>query len=101
MVRIDRHAGRRILWTVTAAFVLLLATVIPSGWADDGQDARQLVEKARLTLDSFQADPQMGASLRALLRKAKGVMISPQILRGAFLFGGAGGNGVFLARGQA
>jgi lipid-binding SYLF domain-containing protein len=42
----------------------------------------------------------MGPSLRALVGKAKGVMIYPQVLRGAFLFGGAGGQGVFLVRNQ-
>jgi lipid-binding SYLF domain-containing protein len=67
-------------------------------WADDAQDARQLVEKARLTFESFQADPQMGPNLRSLVRRAKGVMIYPQVLRGAFLFGASGGNGVFLVR---
>lgn len=80
---------------------LLLAGVAggtPSPWADDLQDAQQLVEEARLTFESFQADPQMGRSLRALVRKAKRVLIYPQVLRGAFIFGGAGGSGVFLAR---
>jgi lipid-binding SYLF domain-containing protein len=87
------------------ATTLLLATAtvgLQPAWADDAQSAHQLVEKARLTLNSFQADPRMGPSLRALVGKAKGVMIYPQVLRGAFLFGGAGGQGVFLVqpRGQ-
>jgi lipid-binding SYLF domain-containing protein len=40
----------------------------------------------------------MGPGLREIVRKARGVMIFPQVLRGAFLFGGAGGSGVFLVR---
>lgn len=83
--------------------VLLLASAMggpPRVSASDSQNAHQLVEKARLTFDSVQTDPQMGPSLRALVRKAKGVMIYPQVLRGAFLFGGAGGRGVFLVRNQ-
>jgi lipid-binding SYLF domain-containing protein len=91
--------------TRSAATILVGALLLASGivrpqpaWADEAQDARQFVEKARLTFDSFQADRQMGPSLRALVRKAKGVLIYPQILRGAFLFGGAGGSGVFLVR---
>ena len=68
--------------------------------ADDAQDARQLVEKARLAFESFQADPQMGPNLRAIVQRAKGVMIYPEALRGAFLFGASGGTGVFLTRQQ-
>jgi lipid-binding SYLF domain-containing protein len=67
-------------------------------WAADVSSAHQLVEKARLTFDGFHTDAEMGSSVRALVRRAKGVMIFPQVLRGAFLFGGAGGQGVFLVR---
>ena len=84
---------------MAVALLLATATVGPQpAWAADAQVAHRLVEQARLTLDGFQADPQTGSSLRALVRKAKGVMIYPQVLRGAFLFGGAGGQGVFLVR---
>jgi len=83
------------------AVVLLLASALsgsPRAWADDPEDAHQLVEKARLTFASFQGDPQFGSSLRALVGNAKGVMIYPQVRRGAFVFGGGGGHGVFLVR---
>lgn len=97
MISVGRMGG-----TALAA-TLLLATA-PAGpapaWADDAQNAHRLVEDARMTFDSFQADPQLGPSMRALVRKAKGVMIFPQVLRGAFLFGGSGGRGVFLVRNQ-
>ncbi|HSC69706.1 MAG TPA: lipid-binding SYLF domain-containing protein [Candidatus Methylomirabilis sp.] len=86
---------------LAAALLLATATVGPQpAWADDAQNADQLVEKALMTIDSFQSDPQMGPSLRALVSKARGVMIYPQVLRGAFLLGGAGGQGVFLVRNQ-
>ena len=65
--------------------------------ADDAQDARQLVEKAKLTVEQFQTDENMGA-LRDLAKKAKGMLIMPQMLRGAFIVGGAGGSGVLVAR---
>jgi SH3 domain-containing YSC84-like protein 1 len=67
-------------------------------WADDLQDARQLVDKARMTFEVFVADKDMGPPLKALLPRAKGVLVYPQVLRGAFLFGVSGGSGVFLAR---
>ena len=84
----------------TLVFIVGAFVAVTSASADDAQDARQLVEKARLTFESFQADPQMGPNLRTLVHRAKGVMTYPQALRGAFLFGASGGNGVFLTRQQ-
>jgi len=65
--------------------------------ADDAQDARQLVDKARLTFESFMADKDLGPSVRSLVKRAKGVLIYPQLLKGAFLVGVSGGSGVMLA----
>ena len=61
-------------------------------------DAKQLVEKAKLTIDSFAADKVMGAPVKNLLKKAKGAFISPQVLRGAFIVGVSGGSGVLVVR---
>jgi len=65
--------------------------------ADDAQDARHLVDKARLTFESFMADKDLGPSVRSLVKRAKGVLIYPQLLKGAFLVGVSGGSGVMLA----
>ena len=70
--------------------------VVPA-FADDHQEATQLVEKTRLTLDSFMKDKNMGA-FRDLLNRAEGVLISPQLLKGAFFIGASGGNAVLLVR---
>jgi lipid-binding SYLF domain-containing protein len=78
-----------------ATMALCLGSV--SAWADDAQDARQLVEKAKLTVEEFQADPNM-TTLRDLAKKAKGMLIMPQMVRAAFIVGGSGGSGVLLAR---
>jgi lipid-binding SYLF domain-containing protein len=66
--------------------------------ADDATDARQLVEKARLTVEQFQTDPNM-THLRDLAKRAHGMLILPQMVRGAFIVGGSGGSGVLVARG--
>jgi SH3 domain-containing YSC84-like protein 1 len=79
---------------LTAALVVFQA--VPAS-ANDRQEARQLVEKSRLTLNSFMNDNNMEA-FRDLLKKADGVLISPQLLKGAFIVGASGGNAVFLAR---
>lgn len=81
-----------------AVAVALFVGVAPAR-ADEAQDARQVVEKAKLTVEQFQTDPNMGA-LRDLAKKAKGMLIMPQMLRGAFIVGGSGGTGVMVARGD-
>ena len=82
--------------TILLAVMLIGSTAVPA-LAADQMEATQIVEKARLTLDGFMADKQMGA-FRDLLKKAQGVVIAPDLLKGAFIVGLAGGNAVFLAR---
>lgn len=85
------------LFLVTVITVALVVSQAVPASANDKQEATQLVEKARLTLDSFMSDNNMGA-FRDLLKKADGILISPQLLKGAFIVGAAGGNAVFLVR---
>ena len=40
----------------------------------------------------------MGPALRSLVKGAKGVLVYPQVLRGAFIVGASGGSGVFLGK---
>ena len=76
--------------------LMVLPVTLPAS-ADDTQSATQLAEKAKFTLENFMSDPMMGA-FRDLSKTAKGVVIFPQLLKGAFIFGAQGGSGVFLAR---
>jgi lipid-binding SYLF domain-containing protein len=88
--------------TLAMAAVLLSAgmALYPTlAAADEAMEARQLVEKAQLTFESLAADPAMEA-MTDLIKKAKGVLIVPQLLKGAFIVGAAGGSGVLLAREQ-
>src|SRR5262245_14404033 len=91
-------------WVLTRGVVAVLAVLcvtagaIPA-YADDAADAKELVEKARLTMEKFSTDPAMGG-FRDAVKRAKGVFISPQVLRGAFIIGVSGGSGVLLARGE-
>jgi lipid-binding SYLF domain-containing protein len=50
-----------------------------------------------MTLEDFIHAPEMDA-FRNLLKDAKGVFIAPQILKGAFVIGASGGNGVLMVR---
>ncbi len=85
----------RVTGTVAVTMALLLGAT--AARADDAQDARQIVEKAKLTVEQFQTDPNMG-TLRDLAKKAKGMLIMPQMLRGAFIVGASGGTGVLVAK---
>jgi len=64
--------------------------------ADDAMEASHLVEKARLTFQNFMTVDEM-EGFRDLMKSARGVFITPQILKAAFIFGASGGSGVFLA----
>jgi SH3 domain-containing YSC84-like protein 1 len=56
-----------------------------------------LVEKVRFTLESFLADPDM-QWFRDHMKEARGMLIVPQFIKGAFFVGGSGGSGVLVAR---
>jgi len=94
MVRRCDRLMRALLVLVMAATTLISPE---PAMADDAQDARHLVDKARLTFESFMADKDLGPSVRSLVKRAKGVLIYPQVLKGAFLVGVSGGSGVLLA----
>ncbi len=78
--------------------VLLSAIFATQAPAAGPSQQQQLVDKARLTLESFAADPGMKDALKDLSHEARALFIIPQFLRGAFIFGGAGGSGVLLVR---
>jgi SH3 domain-containing YSC84-like protein 1 len=90
-----RKSGMNIgILCVGMLFVAMLAMPV---CADDVSDSRQLVEKATMTFENFVKAPEMDA-FRSLMKSARGVFVAPQFLKGAFVVGGAGGSGVFVAK---
>jgi len=83
-------------FTVLAVAVFFLFLSIPA-FAKDAGEQKALVEKARMTLESFLADDSMDW-FRDHLTDARGILIVPQLLKGAFFFGGSGGSGVLIVR---
>lgn len=82
----------------TAAYLLAITALgVQPAMAGVIREAWQLVDEARMTFERVAEDPNMGAALQALVQRAKGVLVFPQVLRGAFVVGAAGGSGVFLA----
>ena len=78
-------------------FCLLLGAPLAALPAAAQGEQQGLVDKARVTLESFLNDPNMGG-MRAQLKRAKGVLLVPQFLKGGFIIAAAGGSGVLLAR---
>lgn len=71
---------------------------VAPAFSSDAPEQQQVVDKAQMTLDSFGADEGMKAALKELGKESKGLFIIPQFMRGAFIFGGAGGSGVLIVR---
>jgi len=78
------------------SIAMLIPLAVPAAAVDKDQ-ATQLVEKAKFTLENMMNDDKMGP-FRDLVKKAQGVFIVPQLLKGAFIVGASGGSGVFLTR---
>ncbi len=56
-----------------------------------------LVDQARITFKSFMIDKNM-AWFREHMHKAKGFLIIPELLQGAWFIGGSGGRGVLVVK---
>ena len=96
-------ASTPIARTMATALVVVVsalgaASPVKGDEAKDAREAQQLVERAKLTVESFTADQATGKAVRDLIKKAKGVYVAPEVLRGAFIVGASGGSGVLLVR---
>jgi lipid-binding SYLF domain-containing protein len=91
-MKIDNPSRRNALRLLAAATLAGCATqsVSPS-------EPEKLVEDAQTTLSNFIRDPSQ-TWIRDNLGRAKAVLISPQVVRAGFIFGGSGGRGLLVAR---
>ena len=76
--------------------MLLAACDTMSGFDTEPE---QLIDKSRVSVQSMMSDSQYPALL-SLASRAKAIIIMPNLIRAAFFFGGRGGNGVMLVRGD-
>lgn len=98
MANYGRTVIERLGWGIAMFLSMFLILSQPRPvFANDKVEAQQLVEKAKLTIESFLCDDKMEA-FRGVFEKAKGVVIIPSLLEGAFVVGASGGSGVFLVR---
>lgn len=62
-------------------------------------DAEALVDRSRWTVEAFKHNPEQPNDVfRQNLKTARGIIVFPQVLKGAFVFGAEGGDGVLLVR---
>ena len=89
--------------SIMAVYVIMIALVAVTGptWAQDVKDEITnqtiMIDKAVTTLDSFLVDKNM-AWFRQHLGDSYGIIIMPQLIKGGFIFAGAGGKAVLIAR---
>ena len=88
----------RLALMAAVLFGTMVAVSVSSAVASSAVEQQQLVDKAKMTVEAFIADPSVGTAIRDLKGETKALFIVPQFLRGAFVFGGAGGSGVLIVR---
>lgn len=89
-----RLVTRLTTFATVLAVALLASAPGPAAAASSKQQA--LVEKAKATFQDFVKDPDMGW-FRDHLKESYGIVIFPQVVRAAFIFGAEGGSGVMVA----
>jgi lipid-binding SYLF domain-containing protein len=85
-----------------AGFVLCAAASLAlfAAPAQAQGDQQKLVVESEKSLSNFLRDPDMGW-LQQNLRRAKALIIAPEILKAGFIFGGSGGRALVVARDPA
>ena len=82
----------------TVVFTVFIWLLVGSGLAwGNAADQKQLVDNAKHTIESFMDDPQL-TWFQDHVKDAKALLIVPQLLKGAFIFGAEGGSGVLIVR---
>lgn len=85
-----------IVTRIAAAAVLLLSLVAPAA----ANDQQEIVDRAKITVDLLRNEANFTKPIEDLLRRAKGVLIVPNLFRAGFVLGGEGGTGVLLVKDQ-
>lgn len=82
------------------AFMLAAAAALAFGASfvpATASDQTDLLRRATKTAEHMKRDPSFEAA-RRMLRNARAIVIVPSLVKGGFIFGAEGGNGVLLAR---
>jgi lipid-binding SYLF domain-containing protein len=85
----------KIISTLAAAVALsAMAIAAPAAQASE---KTELLHDANTTINNLKHDPAFGTA-RTMLQDAKAIYIVPKLIKGGFIFGAEGGDGVLLHR---
>jgi lipid-binding SYLF domain-containing protein len=79
-------------FAIAAAFALAMLAA-PA----QASDQTELLDHANRTVDHLRSDPAFSVA-RDMLHRARAVLIVPRLVKGGFIFGAEGGDGVLLKR---
>jgi len=82
---------------ITVIAIIGIATAV-AGPARAAGQAEEIVTKAQFTVQDMRKDENIGQFVNRHLKNAKGVLVVPQMLKGAFGVGAEGGSGALLVR---
>jgi lipid-binding SYLF domain-containing protein len=83
--------------------IFILATICSILLSKPGfaiTEQEEMVQKAHISVQKILQNDRIGASVKDALRQAKGVLIFPNLYKGALFFGAEGGSGVLMAKGS-
>lgn len=94
------HMRTRMRSATVALAVSLLTLTTGSGpiLADEAQEARILIDSAKIAVERVRAEHRPSDQLDSLLARATGVLVIPSYYKAGFILGGSFGDGVLLKR---
>jgi lipid-binding SYLF domain-containing protein len=92
---------RKIRIFLGSAIAVMILAWLTGDWvvfaAEKPVEQQGLVDKARITFESFMADENM-EWFKEHVNEAEGFLIVPDLLKGGFFLGGSGGSGVLVVK---
>ena len=82
---------------LASAFALASLCLAAPARADTASEKAELLRHANQTVNHLRSDPAFGTA-RTMLQGAEAVYIVPKLVKGGFIFGAEGGDGVLLHR---
>ncbi len=81
-----------------ASLLIITALILPAR-PMAATDQEEVVTKSRFAVEELLANPD-DLPIEEYLKRAKGVLVIPSLIKGGFILGAEGGNGVLMVRGS-
>jgi lipid-binding SYLF domain-containing protein len=90
--------GKLAMFGAALAFAALLFNT--PGASAAASDQMETLNRAAITIDHMKSDPAFERA-RTMMKDAKAVLVVPRLVKGGFIFGAEGGNGVLMKKNGA